>query len=375
MNDQRDELDVNMDALSVDQHGQRRNETEEGYDRHQHHQHHPHHQYPIVSHPANNNDPHRDDEVATEEYVVCEHVDELIYRHRGPYLNFINHNCVDIPVVIGRTRLPAMDIRLVPAYLHRHEGKIKARGVHALQAHFVKQQCVLGAGEKLSNEDYGISFSIASLSDIGKEALISIGKKEAPITWCAHNQYIRALPVNLDADGQFDYAFELNCYIQLNAAKNRRKVYLAELKKQTAERQAEAEQAKKAAAIAALNSAIVPQTVPVLASQLPKISPNYKGKHPRVAGTVTAQVHAQQLQAYQFHKRALTESLAEAGITKEKIAKLDLIAADPEEDSDKDAGKKKKDKKPKTPDFPPPPKGKPLKWNKDGIPPIPEKDE
>ena len=66
--------------------------------------------------------------------------------------------------MVGGVRIGLLDVRKAPAYVSNHKMAIKAHGVKMLQKHFQDTQCSAGAGELLCNDDYGISFSVASMS-------------------------------------------------------------------------------------------------------------------------------------------------------------------------------------------------------------------
>ena len=118
-----------------------------------------------------------------EQEVLCEYVHESIVQKSGIFIQFINGNAVGSSSMIGGLRLGLTDIRKVPAYLSRHKGSIKQHGINMLNKHFTDTQCAMGAGELIPQEEYGLSFSVAS---VARQALTlnPSGRNEGPLFYC-----------------------------------------------------------------------------------------------------------------------------------------------------------------------------------------------
>ena len=273
----------------------------------------------------------------TDEEVACKYVEPSIYNLGGPMMHFINTSCDDSVQCIGMTRLPAMDIRLVPAYLHRYETILKIRARKALEAHFKAQQCTLGIGESLTLEDFSFSFSITSLSDVG-DRVWPLARKEGPLSWCLIDKFIQTVPFNLYPDGSMDVGHTLNAYIHLNAPKNRRRAVLQEMNR-------EKQKAESAPTVVTPNAekgkSIPGRTVP-----------QKRTASGKVLGSKAAKAPAQRVNVDEIIRKAA--NLAEQRCDK----KITKIAKTIEE----------KEKNPPFPDLKP---SKGLRWANDGVPDLP----
>ena len=153
--------------------------------------------------------------------VVGEYFSESFVRNKGVILSFINANCVGGVNTVGGVRLPIEDIRKIPGYLSKHKGMVRAHGVRSLERHFRDNLCQAGAGESLSPEDYGISFSVASLSPRGTQ--LNPGKRnEGPLFYCLMSGMVEPVLVNHFSDGTADYAHMVNVYLYLLPQAQRR---------------------------------------------------------------------------------------------------------------------------------------------------------
>jgi len=152
-------------------------------------------------------------------------VDPSIYKSKGVILQYINNNCTDAASVIGGIRISLDDIRKVPMYLTKYKGAIKQRAANCLQKHLVDNQCITGAGESITVDDFCISYSLASLSPKGFQ-MNPQGKHEGPLFYCLCAGLIEPIFLGFLEDNTPDYAHLVNVYIHLLPQDKRRTVYL-----------------------------------------------------------------------------------------------------------------------------------------------------
>jgi hypothetical protein len=76
-----------------------------------------------------------------------------------------------------------LDIKKVPAYQTKNRRQIKQHTVKALMKHFWEMQCSAGAAETLGLDDFGMTFTVATVT--GHGALLNPGKRqEGPLLFC-----------------------------------------------------------------------------------------------------------------------------------------------------------------------------------------------
>ena len=151
-------------------------------------------------------------------------VDQTILDKRGILIQFLNSNCTGSPHVFGGMRLSLLDIRKFPAYLSRNKRSIKQHAVHALMQHFKEMQCAVGATEELNTDDFGMSFTVATVT--GHGALLNPGKRqEGPLFFCHFPALIDPV-VLVQADWgthtEGEAVHMVNCYISLPPPQLRR---------------------------------------------------------------------------------------------------------------------------------------------------------
>ena len=121
--------------------------------------------------------------VLTEEELRSDLVDSSILQKNGTIVQFINTSCAGSSSVIGGIRINLQEIRKAPAYLSRNRRLIKQHAVRALTQHYQEMNFGLGAAEALTLDDYGMSFTVASVTHQG--ALMNPGKRqEGPMFFC-----------------------------------------------------------------------------------------------------------------------------------------------------------------------------------------------
>lgn len=160
--------------------------------------------------------------------LECAAVDQSIFNKKGIVLQFINNNVTGATSLIGGLRLRLDDIRKAPAYLERNSATIKCYAIRCLDRHIRLNQCITGAGEKLITEDYGISYSIASLSPRGM-MLNPSKRQEGPLFYSQFPGLVEPIFLGSNPDGSDDYAHVVNVFIHLMPASQRRRVYLGRL--------------------------------------------------------------------------------------------------------------------------------------------------
>ena len=165
---------------------------------------------------------------ATVDEMRCEYLDETFFAKKGVIVQFINGNCAGSTSLIGGMRLAITDIKKVPAYLSRTKLQLKIHAMKYLQAHLQSMQCCIGATEALCAEDYGMSFSVASVSQAG--AALNPGKRnEGPLFFCLFSGLVEPAIVTLsdwDLNVDHDVAHVVNCYIHLLPASQRRRMVI-----------------------------------------------------------------------------------------------------------------------------------------------------
>jgi hypothetical protein len=142
---------------------------------------------------------------------VCEFYDLEVVVKNGIVLQYINTNHTGATCMIGATRIGAVDPRRIPIYLSRNISMIRQHAVSVLRTHFKHTLCSTGVLEKLSPDDYSISFSWASVTEAGRQ-LHPFGKSDLPLCYAGMDQLVS--PIWLcQSDPHPTYV--VNVYIQL----------------------------------------------------------------------------------------------------------------------------------------------------------------
>ena len=177
---------------------------------------------------------------------VCEYVDADAYKSRGTLLQFLNQNCADAASVIGCVRIPVSEAPLLPAYLARNRQLIRRHAIRHLSRHLIDVQSSAGAGEKLCDDDYGMSYMLASTSKAAR-ALQPSGKQEGPLQFCLYPHLNAPVTLYVNPDGSREKVHVINVYIHLYDVNRRRRAVLMRAE----ENRIKAEEAKIAASLAA----------------------------------------------------------------------------------------------------------------------------
>ena len=163
---------------------------------------------------------------ATVDEMKCEFIDDTFFSKKGVIVQFVNGNCAGSPPLIGGMRLAVTDIKKVPAYLSRNKLQLKMHAMRYLNAHFQAMQCSIGATESLCADDYGMSFSVASVS-LNGAALNPSKRNEGPLFYCLYSGLVEPVTTVLsdwDTEVNFELAHVVNCYIHLLPPSQRRRV-------------------------------------------------------------------------------------------------------------------------------------------------------
>ena len=122
--------------------------------------------------------------VLTEEEISSDLVDRSIMQKQGIIIQILNNSCAGSSTVIGGIRINLTDVRKIPAYLSRNRRLIKQHAVRIMMKHYQDMNYGLGAAETLHLDDFGLSFTLASVSHEGSE-LNPGRRKEGPL-FCCH---------------------------------------------------------------------------------------------------------------------------------------------------------------------------------------------
>ncbi len=148
---------------------------------------------------------------------VCEFYDIEVVQRTGIVLQYINTNSPNSTCMIGATRINITDPRRIPLYLSRHMSVIRQHAVSTLQTHLRLTLCSTGCTERLSAEDYSISFSWATVSDIGR-TVHPWGRSDLPLSYAAFDNLIS--PIWLSKTDTCP-TYIVNVYIQLQEPSRR----------------------------------------------------------------------------------------------------------------------------------------------------------
>ena len=157
------------------------------------------------------------------EEMQCEQIDSTIYSKTGVILQMCNTNASAHATIIGGIRLTLEDIRRVPAYLQKYRTQIKKIAVKTLTRHLQESQCSVGLHETLSLEDYGMTFTVASLSQKGRQ-LNPHNRSEGPLFYCLFQGLLEPIVLSANQDGSYQTGHVVNLYIHLLPAHHRRVV-------------------------------------------------------------------------------------------------------------------------------------------------------
>ena len=180
--------------------------------------------------------------ILTEEELSSDLVDRSMLQKQGMIIQIINQSCPGSSSIIGGVRISLQDIRKAPAYLSRHRRLIKQHAVRILMKHHQDMNYGLGAAETLSSDDFGMSFTVASVSTNGA-AMNPGNRREGPLFFCHFPMLVDPIPLirpDWDTNTEGIAVHVINAYINLLPLHQRRK-YIIEKER---EEKAAAESAK-----------------------------------------------------------------------------------------------------------------------------------
>jgi hypothetical protein len=145
-------------------------------------------------------------------------VDDSIFDKKGILVQFLNSNCTGSPHVFGGMRLAILDIKKVNAYLAKYKRLIiKQHAVKALMRHFSKMQCSARAAKTLGLNDFGMTFTVATVTRHG--ALLNPGKRqEGPPLFCHFPSLVDPVVLthtDWGTNTEGEAVHVINCYIML----------------------------------------------------------------------------------------------------------------------------------------------------------------
>jgi hypothetical protein len=203
----------------------------------------------------------------SEEEVKSDLVDDSFHKKRGMFVQFLNQGCPGTPMVIGGIQINCSDIRRAPAYLSRNKRLIKQHATRCLMKHFQDMQSGAGANETLTVDDFGMTFSVASVSQI-RATLNPSRRQEGPMFFCHFPALVEATTL-VHADWNNGLLGEtvhvINAYISLLPAHQRRHVIIAKAK----EEKAASQNAAAAALVQSPCPAKKPKAGPVASGSMP----------------------------------------------------------------------------------------------------------
>lgn len=149
-----------------------------------------------------------------ESEVRSEYVCPSLVQNQGVVIQFINQGCPNTATIIGGMRLEITEIEKVPRYLSLYKGFIRKQAALHLHRHFVDARSPIGAGEAVCDNDFSLSYSVASLSPRG--SLLHPSKRsEGPLFYCLFPGLVEQVFLCYKPDMSPDMAFLINCHIHL----------------------------------------------------------------------------------------------------------------------------------------------------------------
>jgi len=119
---------------------------------------------------------------------------------------------------IGAVRTNIKTAARIPAYLYENRNFIKARGVEMMRQHQIETQYGNGADEELTINDFSMTYSVRSLTALGKENGATVNnKRDGPVYFLYVPQYVEewVLPGPPRRDGSANRGFVVNVYLNV----------------------------------------------------------------------------------------------------------------------------------------------------------------
>ena len=163
---------------------------------------------------------------------VCEFYEKEVVHKKGIVFQYINTNSTGATTAVGVTRINVTDPRKVPQYISRNLATIRQHAVSALQIHMRHTLCAAGILEKLTHEDFSISFSWASLTDAGRSLCLP-GRSDLALGYAACDNLL--MPILLSREDPFP-TYVVNVHIYLLDLTRRSTAVLAKAREEAAQR-------------------------------------------------------------------------------------------------------------------------------------------
>ncbi len=235
-------------------------------------------------------------------------VDDSLHDKRGIIIQFLNSGCPGTFPFIGGLRINLEDIRQVPLYLHQNKALIKQHGVRVLMSHWRDLNYGLGSTELLTVDDFGIVFTVASVSQ-NAIRLNPQQRTEGPLFYChlpglVEPQVVIHSDWSINMEGQAVHL--INAYITLISPHQRRTLMIRK------------EREEKATAVAAAAAAIATaqQSRPIILQ-----GTGFTGTIPRKPKAPSPSTSAQARSAPYPH-RAQPRPLHDSVVLREEMSNL-----------------------------------------------------
>ena len=236
-------------------------------------------------------------------------VDDSLHDKRGIIIQFVNSGCPGTFPVIGGLRINLEDIRQVPLYLHQNKALIKQHGVRVLMNHWRELNYGLGSTELLTVDDFGIVFTVASVSP-NAIRLNPQQRTEGPLFYChlpalVEPQIVVHADWAIGAEGQVVHV--INAYITLISPHQRRTLMIRK------------EREDKATAVAAAAAATVTtqQSRPIILQ-----GTGFTGTIPRKPKAPAQSTSGAQARSTPYPPRAQPRPLHESVVLREEMSHL-----------------------------------------------------
>lgn len=185
--------------------------------------------------------------------------------HQGAIIQIRTAQCNDSPEVIEAIRIPVSDPLDIQGYITEHEPSLKNIAIEALRKHMASCNHHIGAGEKLTNDDYSMALSVATVTTQAAQ-INGTSKLEGGMWMLQYPSYLYAqrtdiLDPRTRRPVEESWQYIVNLYIHLNI-KDRRGNYVARRIREKAEERARQEAANAAAAAAKAANAAQSSAVP-----------------------------------------------------------------------------------------------------------------
>jgi|GEM_PF-4329776 len=135
----------------------------------------------------------------------------------GAIIQFINLQPAYSPgagEAFGGIRISLIDPEKIPNYVDKYEGSIRAHDRFQLEEHLIRANHPGGLNETLTDEDFGITMAWGSLSPTGLKMSPS-SRGEGPIWYGIFPTLIELINVSHDPSNPGNWVHVINCYVNL----------------------------------------------------------------------------------------------------------------------------------------------------------------